>query len=90
MATILPASHTSKSQWLNDIPVWVDAFKGGISFKDLRFSRRHSSGVFGDTFEDILLPIWGLLVFLPVSGEQSRNQKWKSARLECPSHHEDL
>ena len=24
MATILPASHTDKIQWLNDIPVWVD------------------------------------------------------------------
>ena len=24
MATILPASHADKIQWLNDIPVWVD------------------------------------------------------------------
>ena len=24
MATILPASHTEKIHWLNDIPVWVD------------------------------------------------------------------
>jgi hypothetical protein len=24
MATILPASHINKIQWLNDIPVWVD------------------------------------------------------------------
>jgi hypothetical protein len=24
MATILPASHVDKIQWLNDIPVWVD------------------------------------------------------------------
>jgi hypothetical protein len=24
VATILPASHADKIQWLNDIPVWVD------------------------------------------------------------------
>ena len=24
MATILPASHVDKIQWLNNIPVWVD------------------------------------------------------------------
>ena len=24
MATILPASHADKIQWLNDNPVWVD------------------------------------------------------------------
>ena len=24
MATILPASHADKIQWLNNIPVWVD------------------------------------------------------------------
>jgi hypothetical protein len=24
VATILPASHTEKIHWLNDIPVWVD------------------------------------------------------------------
>jgi hypothetical protein len=24
MATILPAHHADKIQWLNDIPVWVD------------------------------------------------------------------
>ena len=33
-------------------PFNFDAFKGGVSFKDLRFPRRHPSGVSDDTFED--------------------------------------
>jgi hypothetical protein len=34
----------------------------GVSFKDLRFSRRHPSGVPGGTFEYIAVPIWGGLL----------------------------
>ena len=57
-------------------PFNFDAFKGGVSFKDLRFSRRHSSGVSEDTFEDTLLPIfWRFLVFVPAFREELRNQK---------------
>jgi hypothetical protein len=36
-----------------------DAFKSGVSFKDLRFPRRHPNGVLGNAFEDIAVPFGG-------------------------------
>jgi hypothetical protein len=60
-----------------------DAFKSGVSYKDLRFSRRHPRGVPGGTSKDNTAPIWEVIgSFLPASQEQSKNQKKKSTRLE--------
>jgi hypothetical protein len=59
------------------------AFQSGISFKDLRFSRRHPSGVPGGTFEDIAAPIGGLLGYSYRHPKNNSTTKNKSARLEA-------
>jgi hypothetical protein len=59
------------------------AFRSGISFKDLKISRRHPSGVPEGTFEDIAAPIGGLLDYSNQRSENNSTTKKKSAWLEA-------
>jgi hypothetical protein len=62
----------------------LHAFKGGVSFKYLRFSRRHPSRVPGSMFEDIILPIWGGYWIIPTRVPRTiQKLKKKSARLDA-------
>jgi hypothetical protein len=66
-----------------------DAFKSGISFKDLRFSRRHPSGVPEGTVEDLTasMGVGGVIgSFVPASREQVDNQK-EISQARGPSLH---
>ena len=41
--------------------MYFDAFMSGVSLKNLRFSRRHLSGMTGGMFQDIAEPMGGVI-----------------------------
>jgi hypothetical protein len=67
-----------------------NAFKSGISIYDLRFSKRHPSGVPGGMFEDIAAPTTGLLGYSYWHPKNNSKTKKKSPRLEAQNCHKGM
>ena len=71
MATILPASHADKIQWLNDIPVWVDQWS--LPKEKNRSCFFASAGTTrGRTFSRISVPL-GTPIFII----KKKSGKWR-------------